>query len=96
MGAISDFQAYIESLREWTENEFPTIILRDRYNGTYSGAEWVAFARPDVPIAIFWEDTNCARFWRECDDPVGRGNTPQEAFESLKKEVAKILDKYGS
>lgn len=27
----------------WLETHYPTTIVRDRYNGTYSGAEWLAF-----------------------------------------------------
>lgn len=43
-----------------------------------------------------WEDTAAARFWKEYEEPDGRGNTPQDALEALEYEVAKLIEKYGS
>ena len=96
MGALKEFQEYIELLREWAGTKWPTVIVRDRYNGTYSGAEWVALLSMNVDIRMYYDDTAAARFWKEYEEPVGRGNTPQEALEALEYEVAKLIEKYGS
>ena len=49
-----------------------------------------------VPLPMYSEDIAAAKFWKECEVPVGRGNTPQEALEALEYEVAKLIEKYGS
>ena len=71
----------------WNESYYPTTIVIDRYNGCYSGGKWLAFPCffYDVPEEIEGEDPECSFFWENCNEPVGKGNTPQEAFDNLKE-----------
>ena len=96
MGPLKEFQGYIEFLRAWVGTKWPTVIVKDRYDGTYSGAEWVALPSMQIPLSMYFGDITAAKFWKEYDEPVGRGNTPQEALEALEYEVAKLIEKYGS
>lgn len=71
------------------EPRYGTLITQDRYTGTYSGDQWLAFP-PTIPGNIFdlgcWDsDSNAEEFW--ASDPVaekiGRGGTPQTALEDM-------------
>lgn len=74
----------------WLESHYPTTIVRDRYNGTYSGGEWLAFPLDywDVPGEVDGGDPECMMFWEHYDGIVGRGATYQEAMEDLIKQMA--------
>ncbi len=65
------------------ENTYPCVILSDRYRGTYSGALWTAFPSDEAPEAVYEDDVTCHNFWADCTDPVGKGNTPEEAVTDL-------------
>ena len=71
----------------WLDGYYPTTIVSDRYNGTYSGGQWLAFACDywDVPDGVDGGDTECESFWNDNEYAVGRGSTPQEAFDNLKE-----------
>lgn len=67
-------------------------ISQARYQGTYEGCAW--FALPFDPPACArlideyaqGSDVECMRFWGMVDDldlPVGRGDTPTDAYEDL-------------
>ena len=51
---------------------YPVTILRDRYMGTYSGAEWTAWNLEfgQMPIGAQSSDDMAAEFWSQyvCDD----------------------------
>jgi len=51
---------------------YPVTILRDRYQGTYSGAQWTAWNHDlgEMPIGAWGSDDVCAEFWSQyvCDD----------------------------
>lgn len=69
---------------------YPVTILKDRYGGTYSRAEWTAFNLHEYEVGetdANGGDVECAQFWDAPGMPAGKGNTPQEAYEDLIKQV---------
>lgn len=74
----------------WLNTHYPTTIIRDRYNGTYSGAEWLAFPLDyfNVPDEVDGGDSECMMFWDSYDGVVGKGDTPQEAMGDLIKKMS--------
>lgn len=72
---------------------YPTTIVADRYIGTYSKGKWLAFACDfwDVPDEIEGGDTECELFWIDYDYVVGKGDTPQEAFDNLKEQMQSLM-----
>lgn len=77
------------------EMPYPLCIVGDRYDGTYSGAEFLAFnLYPEfvARLPIDDDDINCADFWRgnhpdyDLDDfIIGKGSTPDLAVLDLIK-----------
>ena len=76
----------LEDIKFWLEELYPTTIIHDRYGGTYSGAEWLAFPlqHDDVPEEVSGEDMECAHFWRTTVYPIGKGSSPVEALIDLR------------
>lgn len=77
-------------------NIYPVTIVRDRYSGTYSGADWLAFRceSESVPEEVGGGDSTEQNFWTEFNlrpgkdrYPVGRGGSPEEALRNLVKDV---------
>ena len=66
---------------------WPVTIIEDRYSGTYSGAVWTAFNCYDVPSGPASDDIACSEFWAEPCMPVGKGETPNEALEDLRRSA---------
>ena len=66
---------------------FPFTIIRDRYNGTYSGAPYIAFnlSYKEIPKAISATDILCRDFWFKSAHKyaIGLGRSPEEAAENL-------------
>lgn len=64
---------------------YPVTIVADRYSGTYSGAAWLAFNLYDTQLPDGWDsdDVTTAEFWVSNKEVVGKGNSPQEAYEDL-------------
>jgi hypothetical protein len=67
---------------------YPVTIVGDRYNGTYSGALWLAFQlNPDyIPEEIGASDPDEMAFWRDHNEnefPIGKGATPNAALADL-------------
>ena len=74
----------------WNKYEYPCTIIADRYNGAYSGGSWTAWPcdEYEVPRMQAGDDGQCMQFWSKVDkNYIGIGNTPQEAFEDLKKKL---------
>ena len=77
----------------WLKFQHPLTIIADRYGGTYSGGEFLALPLYfyEVPREIAGDDRTCITFWDEnANDrliPVGRGDTPQAAYEDLLKRL---------
>lgn len=72
---------------------YPTTVTRARYGGTYSGASWHAWPLEpqQVPLDATGSDVACATFWDDYSEPVGLGNTPNEAVEDLTQQLKEIL-----
>lgn len=65
---------------------YPIIIREARYGGTYEGGVWVAFSNAEtgLPESAFGDDNECLSFWKSTrSDLVGRGNTPNDAYDDL-------------
>jgi len=73
---------------------YPLVIVKDRYNGTYSGGVYTAWNKYpwEIPRAIFLDDNTCADFWYCTREPVGFGETPEEAIEDLRKVLAYLKE----
>jgi hypothetical protein len=68
----------------------PLTILADPLNGRFSGALYTAWplCPREVPCKAYsklWEDSE--KFWRGRPAPVGKGMTPDEAYEDLYHQV---------
>ena len=63
---------------------YPLVIVKDRYNGTYSGGKWTAWNLNYVPSKADADDIECADFFSKNNIVYGRGETPEEAIEDLK------------
>jgi hypothetical protein len=71
----------------------PVTITPDRYRGTYSGGMWLAFplSPPVVPDGPFGGDVFANDWWAELGDvPVGRGETPDRAYDDLSRRLEAI------
>ena len=71
------------------QDVYPITIVYDRYGGSYSGAEWVAYEcdPEEVPEEVNGNDTVCSRFWETTTIVVGLGNTPTAAWINLHLKV---------
>ena len=74
----------------WLRGNYPTTIISDRYGGTYSGALWLAFPHDywDMPEEVDGGDMECYCFWQDYDGIVGKGATPEDAFNDLRKKMS--------
>ena len=69
---------------------YPLTIICDRYDGTYSGAKYLAFNlhHDCIPYGVNGDDIECFDFWREKHNfPIGKGNTLTEAAVDLWKQM---------
>lgn len=66
---------------------YPIVIVYDRYGGSYSGGLWTAFHSYQIPDGAQGGDNECADFWRNPGQPVGKGPTPNQAVEMLCGQV---------
>lgn len=69
---------------------YPCTVVADRYGGTYSGGQWLAFpCEPDeVPPQVNSGDVESMLFWGGEDvglrqPDVGRGSSPQGAIDDM-------------
>ena len=74
-----------EDIKRWLRSKHPTTIVNDRYSGIYSEAQWLAFPLEhyDVPAEVDGDDMTCVDFWQDYAEPVGKGDTPDEALRDL-------------
>ena len=82
-------------LELWLNNSmYPLIIIKDRYNGTYSGSKWLAFPLEvyEVPQEIDGCDSECMCFWNDYDGFVGKGNSIDEVIQDLRNNIKKYLE----
>lgn len=71
-------------------NIYPLTIIKDRYNGTYSGYKYLAFNQTEdkIPKEIFGDDVECGHIWGQIKSgniliDYGAGATPDTAFLDL-------------
>lgn len=74
---------------ETIEDIYPLTIVRDRYNGTYSGGTFTAWRKyPDsIPSDIDDSDVPCMLFWNDFKGIVGKGYTIDEAVADLLRQL---------
>jgi hypothetical protein len=66
---------------------YPCTIVPTRYTGAYEGGTWAAFELlPEQLDALDWDsdDVPAREWWDQYRGRVGIGNSPQEAYESLR------------
>ena len=78
---------------------YPATIVADRYDGTYSGAKWIAFQfdSENVPEQIGGDDTDEIDFWERHNPeffPIGKGSTPDLALSDLKEKLKEYYGKW--
>lgn len=73
---------------------YPLTIINDRYTGTYSGGIFTAWNMDyyKIPTEPAEGDVICMWFWETTKIPVGRGKTPREAVEDLKRRLEALKD----
>ena len=71
------------------KNIYPCTIINDRYNGSYSCAKWTAWELEinEIPYQIDLCDVTCQNFWEDYEGVVGKGNTPDEAYNDLLEQL---------
>lgn len=82
-------------LENWYKNKYPLTILKDRYGGIYSGGDYLAFPLEpnNLPYGYAASEVTCVSFWKDYSEPVGKGNTPEEASVILNELIMKELNK---
>jgi hypothetical protein len=75
---------------------YPCTIVPARYSGVYEGAPWVALPvghwalGAEEFVGMDSDDVTCAEWWDEHTlHPIGRGSTPQAAYEDLREKLLK-------
>jgi len=73
---------------------YPLTIVRDRYNGTYSGGYFTAWNLYPwgIPEEVFGDDNSCWSYFRTTRDIYGCGATPDEAIANLAKRLKENID----
>lgn len=79
------------NMKLWLGRKYPCTIVGDRYGGFYSKGAFVAFPLlfDEVPIAVDGDDTQCADFWADYEEPYGTGETPDKAYWNLVENIRK-------
>ena len=75
---------------DWVQ---PVTITPDRYGGLYSGGAWLAFppTTSKVPEGPFSGDVFAETWWGQLGDvPVGRGDSPDQAYDDLVRRLEVI------
>lgn len=79
------------------EDVYPLTIVADRYGGTYSGAQYLAFNlfAGDQPYEVGGDDTDEMMFWDEKNGDckrykIGKGATPDEALADLARLLSEV------
>ena len=73
------------------EDIYPLTIIRDRYNGTYSSASYLAFNLDSnsIPSEVHGSDTLCSYFW----DLIDEGNFVKGGVARDYRDVVKYVGK---
>jgi len=77
---------------------YPVVIRQARYSGIYEGGKWIATASTsDIPEPEFYdyltgEDMDAINFFLSPGARyIGRGATPNEAYDDLMRRVKDLL-----
>lgn len=75
--------------KDWLSVQYPLTVICDRYDGTYSGAKWLAFPLDYdmIPKGVDASDPECAQFWKNYKEPVGRGVYASDAVVDLIQQM---------
>lgn len=81
----------------WAVSCYPLTIISDRYSGCYSRGRFTAWPLypGEIPEDQDGCDISCSVFWGNYADPVGKGETPELAFEDLKQKIRTVASAYG-
>lgn len=81
-----------EAKRWLKQRHYPTTIISDRYNGTYSRGAWLAFPLryDEIPEEVSGEDMECQLFWDNYKEPVGKGLDFDSALYDLEFQMEDI------
>ena len=87
-----------ESIKRWLKVRYPITIISDRYDGTYSKGNWLAFPLEcdEIPDAVNAGDGESMHFWANYKEPVGRGKTPAGAYGDLIAQMGERHDSFNS
>lgn len=82
----------MESVNIWLSRQYPVTIIRDRYNGIYSGGDWMAFPLriDEIPVAVNSNDEECVAFWENYAEPYGLGESPDAALSDLLEKMTSL------
>lgn len=71
---------------------WPVTRIKDRYHGSYSGGEWVAYyAHVDaIPEEASSDDVSCDQYWDNPRVPFGVGSSPDLALADLVRRMDKV------
>lgn len=74
----------------------PCVIVNDRYGGSYSGGEWVAYPLLAEPEGPSGQDHEATAFWDAYATaptyPIGVGESPDRALSDLREKAEGRLD----
>ena len=75
--------------KEWLGVKYPLTIIRDRYDGVYSRACWLAFPLDydEIPEDVNGDDVVCSLFWQTYKEPVGKGAYANDAVIDLMERM---------
>jgi len=71
------------------DNIYPLTVIADRYTGTYSGGEYLAFNLnfDEIPSDVTGDDVACSNFFYSTDLVYGKGKTIDEAVKDLARRI---------
>ena len=80
-----------EYIETWLAIKYLVTIILDRYNGSYSGAKFIAYPQEPYEICneVNSDDIACLTYWNDFSSIIGKGNTPNEAYEDLLNNMKK-------
>lgn len=73
---------------------YPLTIIRDRYDGFFSGAKYIAWNLEyyDIPYEASSNYYECEEFWGCYSNNyvIGKGATPEEALKDLERNIEEM------
>lgn len=89
---MTDIQTLQDNAFKEVSDIYPLTIISDRYTGSYSGGNFLAFYMDhwNIPEEIGGGDSDEIHFWEHPDTKkllIGKGDTPQAAAEDLLQKL---------